>query len=214
MSTQTTRHTGEEEARGAVKAREEMKQPQAPEQKMQEGAGQGISHGACDFSSVQVNPDVISHNPREMCSVKYGQHTVTQLGQRLLVKHTQQQPQLNWSNVEGKLYTVLMLDPDAPSRSDPRFRNYLHWCLVNVPNPRQLDKGFTACEYMGPAPPAGSGPHRYAFLVWQQEGAIERPQQCADRKSFDVRNWLHTHRENIHEGNLVAGNMFLAENEK
>jgi len=34
--------------------------------------------------------------------------------------------------VEGKLYTIAMVDLDAPSRKNPRAAQWLHWILINV----------------------------------------------------------------------------------
>jgi phosphatidylethanolamine-binding protein (PEBP) family uncharacterized protein len=31
------------------------------------------------------------------------------------------------------LYTVVMVDPDALSRSNPVYREYRHWLVVNIP---------------------------------------------------------------------------------
>ncbi|XP_029127943.1 protein HEADING DATE 3A isoform X2 [Cajanus cajan] len=31
------------------------------------------------------------------------------------------------------LYTLVMVDPDAPSPSDPNMREYLHWLVTNIP---------------------------------------------------------------------------------
>jgi large subunit ribosomal protein L35 len=33
----------------------------------------------------------------------------------------------------GNLYTLLMVDPDAPSRENPVKRSWLHWMVVNIP---------------------------------------------------------------------------------
>jgi protein FLOWERING LOCUS T len=32
----------------------------------------------------------------------------------------------------GALYTLVMVDPDAPSPSNPSKREYLHWCVLPV----------------------------------------------------------------------------------
>lgn len=35
------------------------------------------------------------------------------------------QPQVNWEAKPNKLYTLVLTDPDAPSRADPKFGE---WC--------------------------------------------------------------------------------------
>ena len=53
-----------------------------------------------------------------------------------------------------------MIDPDAPSRRDPKNKEYLHFLAVNV-GAAQLNVHSkdvdVLCEYMGPMPPEKSG---------------------------------------------------------
>lgn len=45
----------------------------------------------------------------------------------------------------------------------------------------KIAQGKTVTSYMGPAPPRGTGLHRYAFLVCRQEGKIAKPEVPHDR---------------------------------
>jgi len=90
------------------------------------------------------------------------------MGQELATAVAAEPPmEFHWSGKPDQLYTVLMVDPDAPSRSDPSMRSFLHWAIVNCPG-EERDRGDTIAEYTGPAPPPGSGLHRYVFIVYQQ----------------------------------------------
>lgn len=62
-----------------------------------------------------------------------------------------------------------MLDPDAPSRAQPDFREWHHWLVVNIPGDK-VAEGETLSEYVGSGPPQGTGLHRYVFLVYKQNG--------------------------------------------
>lgn len=61
---------------------------------------------------------------------------------------------------DNELYTIIMLDPDAPNRRKPRPGAGLHWLIVNVPG-THVDQGDTLATYFGAGPPENSGPHRY-----------------------------------------------------
>ncbi|KAH7434104.1 hypothetical protein KP509_06G000200 [Ceratopteris richardii] len=111
---------------------------------------------------------------------------------------------------EKEQYTLLMVDPDAPSPSKPTFRNFLHWLVVNVPGstaPSQeiWKTGHEQVPYMGPAPPEGH--HRYVFLLFKQSGGVKAEDVSKERrKSFDVEAFAKTHKL----GSPVAGLYFIA----
>jgi len=51
------------------------------------------------------------------------------LGNELLVPDTQERPVVNWPEVDGTTYTLVMLDPDAPTREGPIYRSFRHWVV-------------------------------------------------------------------------------------
>ena len=55
------------------------------------------------------------------------------------------------------------VDPDAPSRADPKFREYRHWLVVNIPG-CDVAKGEEVETYIGAGCPKGTGVHRFVFL--------------------------------------------------
>ena len=91
----------------------------------------------------------------------------------------------------NKLYTILMLDFDAPSRENPVAAPWLHWLRANVKGAelselRGVGRGEDVVDYAGPAPPKGTGLHRYVVLVYEeQEGAIH-PEPPTSRRSFQA----------------------------
>jgi Raf kinase inhibitor-like YbhB/YbcL family protein len=91
-------------------------------------------------------------------------------------------PELSWSGAPDgtRSFAVTCYDPDAPTAA-----GFWHWAVANVPAeavnlPRNAgDEGgadlparaltlrndASARRYIGAAPPAGHGPHRYMFAV-------------------------------------------------
>ena len=56
-------------------------------------------------------------------------------------------------------------DPDAPSRAQPKFREWHHWGVVNIPG-SDVSKGQVLSEYVGSGPPKGTGECCWVFLNW------------------------------------------------
>jgi Raf kinase inhibitor-like YbhB/YbcL family protein len=84
-------------------------------------------------------------------------------------------PQLSWSGFPDKTrsFAVTVYDPDAPTLS-----GFWHWAVANLPanvtelpddagDGRELPGGALQLvrRYVGAAPPAGHGPHRYYVAV-------------------------------------------------
>lgn len=77
-------------------------------------------------------------------------------------------PRLEWKAADAsKHYAVLMLDPDAPRPDAPTARSFVHWAVVNIPG-SELELGEVRRPYVGAFPPAGTGVHRYFFLLLEQ----------------------------------------------
>ena len=90
-------------------------------------------------------------------------------------------PQLAWTGAPGsaKSYAITVYDPDAPTGS-----GFWHWAVANIPaTVTELPEGAAGAEaqlpspafqlpndarqarYIGAAPPAGHGQHRYFITV-------------------------------------------------
>ncbi|XP_033641816.1 OV-16 antigen-like isoform X2 [Asterias rubens] len=110
----------------------------------------------------------------------------------------------------SKMYTLMMVDPDAPDAIDPQFAYYLHWLVVNIAG-TDLANGIFAngdalTPYEHPLPPEGSGFHRYQFFVFAQAShlTIDAPN---GRGFFDVGAFMTSN--NL--ADPVAGYQYLTE---
>jgi phosphatidylethanolamine-binding protein (PEBP) family uncharacterized protein len=103
-------------------------------------------------------------------------------GGELTPKATEAAPSVQFNGEEGVFYTVVFTDPDAPSREMPAFREFIHWMVVDIPGASgSAADGTTVAGYVGPAPPARSGMHRYAMFLLRQsaQGAVDVAQAAA-----------------------------------
>ncbi|KAJ1686155.1 hypothetical protein LUZ63_017545 [Rhynchospora breviuscula] len=64
------------------------------------------------------------------------------------------------------LYTLVMVDPDAPSPSNPTKREYLHWLVTDIPETTNASFGNEVVPYESPKPIAGI--HRFVFVLFRQ----------------------------------------------
>jgi phosphatidylethanolamine-binding protein (PEBP) family uncharacterized protein len=52
---------------------------------------------------------------------------------------------------ESSSYTVLLVDPDAPTPDDPKFAYWRHWVVSGL-KPSESAEGKVLTEYLGPGP--------------------------------------------------------------
>ncbi|CAH1117551.1 unnamed protein product [Phaedon cochleariae] len=166
------------------------------------------------FKDNQIVPDVISVAPGKLLEVKYKSNVEVKLGNELRPKQVQEAPEVKYEADAGDYYTLLLTDPDAPSRKNPTVREFSHWLVVNIPGSK-VSEGDNIREYMGSAPPEGTGLHRYVFLLYKQNGkqTFDEPHQVAtdgNRGRFSTAQFAKKH--NL--GNPIAGNFFQAQWEK
>ncbi|PAV80547.1 hypothetical protein WR25_11395 isoform B [Diploscapter pachys] len=108
------------------------------------------------FKKHEVVPDVVKTAPAKVVKVNYDSGVEVNLGNVLTPTQVKDMPKLAWEADSGALYTVLMTDPDAPSRKDPKFREWHHWLVINVPG-SDISKGDTIAQYIGSGPPEKTG---------------------------------------------------------
>ncbi|KAI3643053.1 hypothetical protein MP228_012608 [Amoeboaphelidium protococcarum] len=143
--------------------------------------------------------------------VSYKQ-TKVYFGNELSIHDTQQEPSINLHalGASAERYTLIMVDPDAPAHEHPTFAQFRHWLVINI-TAGQVETGQEITPYMGPAPPAKTGLHRYVFLLYQQDDELmsdEVEATIRDRPKFNAEHFASTH-----SLSLAAANYFVAQNQ-
>lgn len=132
--------------------------------------------------------------------------SLTDCGDAIIRLQVQKAPTVKWAADPKKLYTLFMVDPDAPFASEPFFRSWVHWLVVNMPG-AQVAKGEVVQAYNGPFPPpsAEKSLHRYVLLAYQQRGPISGSYYSP--AAFNVQAFVKQHKL---VQPPVAGNFFRA----
>ncbi|BFF92992.1 protein D1 [Drosophila madeirensis] len=116
---------------------------------------------------LEVIPDIIETGPQEFLNVTYLGSIEADRAVELQPMQVRDEPYVAWSAPMTNYYTLLMIDPDAPSAQQPSAREFLHWMVLNIPG-NQLIMGDVRVGYVGAIPASGSGMHRYVFLLYRQ----------------------------------------------
>eukprot|EP00771_Trimastix_marina_P002451 gnl/Trimastix_PCT/3582.p1 GENE.gnl/Trimastix_PCT/3582~~gnl/Trimastix_PCT/3582.p1 ORF type:complete len:164 (+),score=20.79 gnl/Trimastix_PCT/3582:57-548(+) len=123
------------------------------------------------LQSSSIIPDVLDpFEPQGKIQITY-RHTPVHLGESVHYDIASVAPHVQWQGDPGKLYTLIMTDPDAPSRRTPRMREWRHWVVINIQG-CEINTGNVLTSYNGPTPPVGSGPHRYVLIVCEQAARV------------------------------------------
>ncbi|XP_011014868.1 PREDICTED: protein HEADING DATE 3A-like [Populus euphratica] len=90
-------------------------------------------------------------------------------GYELKPSHVVNQPRVDIGGEDLRtFYTLVMVDPDAPSPSNPNLREYLHWLVTDIPATTGANFGQEVVCYESPRPTAGI--HRFVFVLFRQLG--------------------------------------------
>ncbi|XP_009627801.1 protein VERNALIZATION 3-like [Nicotiana tabacum] len=91
-----------------------------------------------------------------------------------------------------------MVDPDAPTPSNPNPREYLHWLVTDIPATAGANFGNEIIRYESPRPSLGI--HRYILVLFQQlnREVVNAPDIIDSRQNFNTRDFARFHNLNLH----------------
>ncbi|KAK9240888.1 phosphatidylethanolamine-binding protein [Lipomyces kononenkoae] len=172
-------------------------------------------------ASVNTALSLIENDNSKILGLTVGKHNNVVPGQYIPRADAQSPPELAF-NVPSpaETYMVVGLDIDAPFPSFRGLGPILHWIQPGLkPEPSndgqpilKVTAPFVA-NYIGPAPPPGSSPHRYIFFLYQQPAGFDG-KKYAPPDGKNLSNWfrmrydLDAWENKIKLGPLLAANYF------
>ncbi|XP_013195712.2 protein D2-like [Amyelois transitella] len=165
------------------------------------------------FKEHCIVPDVINMAPSELLDVQYTSGVRVEIGKELTPTQVKDKPVVKWAAKESEYYTLAMVDPDAPSRENPKFREWHHWLVGNI-LANNLEKGEVLSDYIGSGPPKGTGLHRYVYLLYKQPEKCnfskipKLPNNSGDKRGkFSISKFA----QQFKLGVPIAGNFYVAQ---
>lgn len=159
-----------------------------------------------------IIPQILEDAPPNHLHITYPSGKNVTLGNELTPKQVKDEPKIEWEANAKKFYTLIMFDPDAPSRQDNSFADVKHWLVMNIQG-NDINTGDVVAEYYGSGPPKGTGLHRYIFLVYEQKErlVVEEPRSLklsrANRLKWSLKKFV----EKYKLGEPLAGDHFKAQ---
>uniref|UniRef100_A0A1Q3FBQ5 Putative brother of ft and tfl1 n=1 Tax=Culex tarsalis TaxID=7177 RepID=A0A1Q3FBQ5_CULTA len=165
------------------------------------------------FNEHDIVPVLIDRAPLVFAKVAYRSKKLVDAGKELSPAEVRIEPKVEWCADPTSFYTLIMIDPDSPSRTEPLNREFAHWIVGNIPG-KHVEQGEVLFEYLPTFPRSGTGFHRYIFLLYQQYcrndySEVPRvsrknrtPRLCFSTRDFARRYSL---------GHPIAGNFFIAQ---
>jgi phosphatidylethanolamine-binding protein (PEBP) family uncharacterized protein len=179
----------------------------------------GVEAIEAHFQQSAIVPDLLaSFDPSALISLSFAGVGNAQPGQLFTQEQVAPTPTVTIAPANSSVsfsgnYTLVMVDADIVGSKLPNGQTR-HWLVNGVTvNGSTLSNSsaIAITEYAGPAPAAGSGPHRYVVLVYAQPSSFKAPtafsQPNMGVSTFDFNGYV----KDSGLGPLVAGTYFTVE---
>ncbi|KAL5288504.1 PEBP1.2 family protein [Megaselia abdita] len=165
------------------------------------------------FWQSQIVPDVVESPPSCFLTVLFPiWGSLLTPGQCMMPMQVQREPTVTWRAEKDALYTLVMTDPDVPSRIDQSLADVRHWWVVNIKGGNSRN-GQTVFKWLGSAPDKNTGCHRYVFLLFKQSSEIKIDTYVGTDTTTDQNLRLFTKIKDLQEEyglELKCGNFYRA----
>nr|XP_018911615.1 PREDICTED: OV-16 antigen-like isoform X2 [Bemisia tabaci] len=160
------------------------------------------------LKSSGIVPDVIDVFPKKILQVEYENQREVAMGNNMTRWDTIEDPvKISYTADPKSYYTIIMTDPDCPSRENPIHREWQHWVLVNIPG-AEWTQGFYLTDYIGIL-----DVHRYVFLLFKQPGILNFTERVLDARPIELLRYKFSTKnfaEKYKFGPPVAINFFMS----
>lgn len=172
--------------------------------------------------SVTAALALIQNDQSKVLGVKIGDHDV-EPGKYIPKAEAQSPPSISFAVPDpSKTYMIVALDIDAPFPLFGVLGPILHWIQPGY-KVNSIENGTTklkstdpfVANYIGPAPPPPSSPHRYCFFLYEQPEGF-KGEKYAPPNGQKLGNWhrmrydLDGWEKEIGLGSILACNYFLS----
>ncbi|XP_047950214.1 protein FLOWERING LOCUS T-like isoform X1 [Salvia hispanica] len=88
-------------------------------------------------------------------------------------------------------YTLIIVDADSPSPSNPYLKEYLHWLVTDIPGNTDASFGREIISYESPQPAIGI--HRLVLALFRQPAGRRTVSTPVHRQNFNTREFCEVH---------------------
>ncbi|KAJ5921252.1 protease inhibitor (Tfs1) [Penicillium verhagenii] len=169
--------------------------------------------------SIQAGLSLIESDKSKLLGLSVGKHGNVEPGVYIPRADAQSPPKISFPGLStDKTYFVVSLDIDAPFPSFGVLGPILHWIQPGVKASESGELDLSApfvANYIGPAPPPGSSPHRYTFYLYEEPAGFDTA-KYAPANGQKLGNWtrirydLDAWAKEINLGPVLAFNYFFS----
>ncbi|KAL4867241.1 hypothetical protein BDV12DRAFT_171754 [Aspergillus spectabilis] len=159
-----------------------------------------LSQANLSPGSAPLIPD--DFTPTTQLNISFGEKAV-ELGNLFRVSEVKSAPSISFEKEadtpDSQIYTLLLVDPDAPTPDDPKFAYWRHWVVSGLKASETITDAPALTEYLGPGPKDDSRPHRYLLLLFREPEGLSLSkedvggEEFVQRRSFKAADWVREH---------------------